>query len=486
MFLLTGLAVGAGTTGSSSCLCVSSFRNVSGGDFITEIKGIVHNYGSQYGLSGCAAHDLERPPLCDSTMPWLRGAMPAWCSESWCYVDALNCTANPQPSAYVQGMHYSYETCGGSNDEVFSDWYSRSSGFVHLCSVFSLKDVSLLEVADQAAASGPCGNTQTHLQVEGMVKAINALNDGLGFHVPRPSWSPSTQSKPLDPVYLTLTYNWTTYPFGQWEEVGRGLLESQFASCDLVVGMANGCPDLEIVQQALVANASRKMYVTGRGPRAVLTSGGDEQPYFFSSHLNSDQYAYDGLTQMYLKGARSLAVIYEDYGNFFFTGLGLESALLAKEKGYDVLLSLNLTREMASQPPQSPPLPPLRPPSSPSPSSPSPPPSLPPPSPPRSFDVAQLDAALNATLEKKPDVLLLAVRQPEWEYALKRLVAARPPIEGGHTFMGVWFCGASWKTNGTDCVGTDANRSHVTGGTQSWDTGAEDYKDTLLGRTYSW
>ena len=251
MLLMTGLAVRAGTTGSDSCPCVSSLRKFSGGGDITaEIKGIMHNYGSQYGLTVCAAHDLERPPLCDRTMPWLRGDVPAWCPESWCYVDPLNCTAHPHASVFVPGAHYSYETCGDSS-AVFSGYGSKFSGYVHLCSVFSLKDVSRLEVADQAAASGPCGNTQTHLQVEGMVRAINALNNGRGFPVHAGS---------LEPVYLALTYNWTTYPFGQWEEVGRDLSESYFASCDLVVGMANGCPDAEIVQQALLANASRKMY----------------------------------------------------------------------------------------------------------------------------------------------------------------------------------------------------------------------------------
>ena len=43
------------------------------------------------------------------------------------------------------------------------------TGLVHLCSVFSNKSSSLAESAAYEAAVGPCGNTQTHVQVEGMV-----------------------------------------------------------------------------------------------------------------------------------------------------------------------------------------------------------------------------------------------------------------------------------------------------------------------------
>ena len=47
---------------------------------------------------------------------------------------------------------------------------------------------------------------------------------------------------------------------------------------------------------------------------------------------------------MELAGAQRLAVLYEDYGSYFFTGLGVESARLARETfGYDVLLNRSLT-----------------------------------------------------------------------------------------------------------------------------------------------
>lgn len=43
------------------------------------------------------------------------------------------------------------------------------------------------------------------------------------------------------------------------------------------------------LRQALIANETRRIYVTARGPRQVLTQYGTMQPYFFSSHLRSDR-----------------------------------------------------------------------------------------------------------------------------------------------------------------------------------------------------
>jgi len=60
---------------------------------------------------------------------------------------------------------------------------------------------------------------------------------------------------------------------------GESLSRELFGSnaCDLIVGMPNGCPDTEIMAQALVAQDYRKLYFTGRGPRSVLTRHGTNQ-----------------------------------------------------------------------------------------------------------------------------------------------------------------------------------------------------------------
>ena len=150
---------------------------------------------------------------------------------------------------------------------------------------------------------------------------------------------------------------------------------------------------------------------------------------------------------MWLSGARSAAIIYEDYGSYFFTDLGNESAQLAASEGYDVRLVRRLSRSAGSV-----------------------------------YDEALLDEAVAAAVASRADVLLLAVRQPEWERALERLSAARPPVADGHVFKAVWFQGASW---GSNCVGTGRNCSYVVGATQMADSEALDgYQDGVLGHPY--
>ena len=67
-----------------------------------------------YGSSFCAAHD-EGLGACDEAAP-RHEDKPAWCGESWCYVDAAACAAS-DVSFMARGSRlsiaYSYETCGG-------------------------------------------------------------------------------------------------------------------------------------------------------------------------------------------------------------------------------------------------------------------------------------------------------------------------------------------------------------------------------------
>ena len=124
---------------------------------------------------------------------------------------------------------------------------------------------------------------------------------------------------------------------------GLELSRALFPSCDAVVGMSHGCPDPEIMQQALVANETQRLYFTAR-PR-VLTTEGAEQPYFFSVHVRSDLYAVPALERLFAQeGARTLAIVYEEYGNAFYTGLGAETVAAAAEIGFDVVYSAVLTR----------------------------------------------------------------------------------------------------------------------------------------------
>ena len=235
--------------GNFDCPCISSYAgfNVSktqSGDLVVDVSGTPYNYGTSYGLDKCSAHDRGTAPYCN-----VAGA-PSWCSSLWCYVNASECALLSSPSPYNQNavaMHYSYSTC--EEEDRFTDRYTQRAGTIHLCSVFSEHSAVLDEVVSISGAQRACGNTRTHTQIEAMMDAVNALNGGLGF----------AMESGLIMRHYKFNYTYLTYPFGEWNTVGRNLSMQLFSSgrCDVIVGMANGCPDPEIMDQALVANESK-------------------------------------------------------------------------------------------------------------------------------------------------------------------------------------------------------------------------------------
>ena len=184
----------------------------------------------------------------------------------------------------MDSLYYSAATCGREN--LFeADGGGGTTATLQVCSVFSLDDSTLSESSGSGnglfGAPQPCGNNPNFAaQVGAMAEAINALHGGKGFAV--------DSGRPAAPLHFRFNYSVHTYPFGSWETVGKSMSRSIFPSCDFVIGMPNGCLDSEIMAQALIANETRRLYFTGRGPRAVLTAMGEDQPYFFSSHVRSD------------------------------------------------------------------------------------------------------------------------------------------------------------------------------------------------------
>lgn len=95
------------------CGCLTSYPaglpiGSLGGPRLT-ITGSQYDYPANYGLNSCQAHDISPPlpPLCDQS------AAPAWCSQSWCYVDKNNCNVPYASSSYAPGFEliYSYSAC---------------------------------------------------------------------------------------------------------------------------------------------------------------------------------------------------------------------------------------------------------------------------------------------------------------------------------------------------------------------------------------
>ena len=418
-------------------------------------------YGLAYGLS-CNAHDVGLPPYCDGV------DRADYCARSWCYVDVAECDSMFEPTLSTfmpsANLYYSYATCNSS--DTFADFYT--TGYVHLCSVLSLTsaDTAEIVVSSGDSTAQPCGDTNTKGQVTAMVNALNALNDGRGFRVPNPG---------AVMPHLRMTYTWETYPFGEWESIGRqkSLALFENGTCDVVVGMANGCFDPDIQAQARLARNVGKIYVTGRGPREVLRAAGNDgilPPWIFSTHIRSDTYAEDALVHLRQNGAQSVAIIHESlsYGNdSFYAGLGTESERIARASlGYDVRLQATVERppgyNASSRTP---------------------------------FDAARLDAALEQAVASRADVLLAVMRPPEWQYTVARLRELREssadregPASEPHSFLSIWFQGASWGTHG-DCIGLGPSVcAHVIGAEQMSRLEALDaYGDALLdGRTYRW
>ena len=415
----------------SSCPCISSYEgfNVSStpnGELVVRIDGGNHTYGVCYGLHSCKPHDSNSPPYCNVA------GFPSFCTSPWCYVNNSDCPS-AVPSTYVAGLHYSYGTCEAT--DTFTSFFHERNGEINLCSVFSEHADALTEVTDGHLRRA-CGNTGTLEQVVAAVAAANALNDGQGFALRGTVEDVSRVTR-----YYRFNYTVRTYPFGQWAAVGEQLSASLFSSdgCDVVVGMANGCPDAEITAQALLANASKRIYVTGRGPEAVLRQRGDKQPYLFSSHVRSDGYATYSMDYYYDLGARSVAIVHEDADNVFYAGLGRHTLQYAMTRGYDVRYNATIDD---------------------------------------SADLLELEARLTEAHDTRPDVLVLVMREVEFQHALKLLKTMR----GSHVYKALWWQGVPWG-NGT-CLGLAGECEHAVGASQmGTEQALRGYTDPVLGIT---
>jgi hypothetical protein len=230
------------------CLQAAAQANYTG---IGVIWGEPYDFGSGYGMDECRAHDEGLPPVCEGPAG---GGQPRWCTKPWCYVNSSVCDKPNSPSILFPGFAYSYAACGSTfSSDTYAREFDTYGGLIRLCSVFSTTDSSLAEVDPidaPAINSTPCGNSATHLQVEAMVTSINELNGGRGFAV--------EAGAPRSPLYVRFHYEYSVYPFGMWESIGRNMsLQAFSGDCDVVVGMANGCPDAEISKQVRMGGRCR-------------------------------------------------------------------------------------------------------------------------------------------------------------------------------------------------------------------------------------
>ena len=115
------------------CPCLDNLHEYGlEGDLIANIVGKAYNYGPTYGLRACEAHDTGTQPYCHDGVA---GGPPAWCQESWCYVDPTRCHANItiEASAYFShaGVFFTTEACGSGPDD-FLNWYLANASTIGL------------------------------------------------------------------------------------------------------------------------------------------------------------------------------------------------------------------------------------------------------------------------------------------------------------------------------------------------------------------
>ena len=480
--LLLLATVVARAAGEVTCECLTSLSafgiDTSSGLSVSTSQG-AHVYPAIYGLSGCAAHDRDLSPFCDGIQP------PAWCFQTWCYVNATNpgcAVVTTSTSAYLSShargdeVGFSYDLCGASDS--FTAWNAAFAGTIKLCSVFATKS---------GTTNTPCGITATHLQTEAMIDTINGLVGGLGFHV--------QANQPSFPSFYRFSYEYYTYPNGQWAAVGRNLSETYFPRCDVIVGQGHGCSDLEIREQALVAHAHQKLYFTLRGPRAVLAADSTLSvrlsPYLFSTHIRSDFYTHVSLQRVQQRHAElhrqagganadlpplRLAVLNFAH-NAFFEGVGTEALAFAARSGsgYVVVYNASFANGGVCLPYSAT-------------------------SVPADGSCSPLRAYVDALLAARPDVLVISSLAEGYGEVLTRLSAARhsraadAPVASAasHVLKSLFWVGVPWLSGGeANCKGFSTHCSYALGATQISDFEADNFEDELLREndvpaTYGW
>ena len=109
----------------AACPCLSSYPAiVSPADGVTIGGQVYYSYPQTYGLSSCAAHDLNLEPFCNTGDP---SDTPGWCDDSWCYVDKNNCDKPVTESHYFAGvdLYFSYFSCFTATLVNVLCWFHR-------------------------------------------------------------------------------------------------------------------------------------------------------------------------------------------------------------------------------------------------------------------------------------------------------------------------------------------------------------------------
>ena len=133
-------------TGTSECI------NYSPGMGMTPPVGETNFcYPVDYGSGACESWDKTLQPFCADSSGALLPNAPAWCGDSFCYVDKNNCDQIVGKSGMFpdEDLYYSYATCGGKSS--FDDWLDEQNPnlqkIAEIVENYVLSSVDVIEAA---------------------------------------------------------------------------------------------------------------------------------------------------------------------------------------------------------------------------------------------------------------------------------------------------------------------------------------------------
>ena len=124
------------STGNDGCGCINETSVLAsletrGCTTANGLPGVYLTLGGscvayEYGSSACLQHDLIHDPICQGDPS--KAVVPAWCFQSWCYVDGNSCKKNSEEDIFKSSyfppqydIYYSYTTCNST------DYFTQSN-----------------------------------------------------------------------------------------------------------------------------------------------------------------------------------------------------------------------------------------------------------------------------------------------------------------------------------------------------------------------
>ncbi|CAE7492216.1 unnamed protein product [Symbiodinium sp. CCMP2592] len=300
-------------------------------------------------------------------------------------------------------------------------WNATEPCYLHLGSVFEYRDRGTSgSQSDSTSRESDCDGRSFQPYLD----AINSLNGGKGLMV-HSAGLEIAQSRPYPKYYYRLNY--TRLTFEDWSH-GQALGQQHFPEWSYIAGMGNGCNDELLVEQAKLANATERIWVSPRGPWSQLSrASGGPLPWAFSSHLDSWDYAKLAAQQFALKMGRAAkktaAILYSCCGNKFFEGVRLGAQQHLEDNGITISLHEGVLSDTA---------------------------------------VSDIENAVERLVAMEVDVVFTSLGGQDFGVFVESLEKHREL----HVPSGIFAVNLPWVRNGVECWGLGKNCTHFLTGAQ--------------------